>query len=216
MADDSLEGVSGVRFRDDILRGVRLFAIVFALILVAVWVYRMIRAQSDVRGASPDVSAAPETAQPIVQIAPAPPPDSETHGLSVPPPPPAPGEHAPRIARPRVAAKPAGAVASTNRAPAPVGRDFESSQPSALRGAPVVKSLDADPVPAKTEVGYKSLLETNTNRVIVVVPQAQAPAQESSEKPAKGNRFLKGVGKILHAGSKKETMPLTLRDPKQP
>jgi hypothetical protein len=224
MADDSLEGVS-VRFRDDILRGVRLFAIVFALILVAVWIYRTIRAQSDVRGASQDVSAAPETTQPVQQTAPAPAPVfepvAETHGLTVPPPPPVAGTPAPRIIRPRVAANPATkpatqqakATASANHAQAPSGRDFEAAQPVALPVAPVGDSSNGVAVPAKTAVGYKSLIETNANRVTVI--HVPPPVEEPAEQPAKGNRFVKAVGKIFHGG-KKDKLPLTLQEPKHP
>jgi hypothetical protein len=53
-----------VAFRNDILRGVRLFLIAFAAVLIGVWVYRMVRAPSDVQGAEPTAPATYEAAQP--------------------------------------------------------------------------------------------------------------------------------------------------------
>jgi hypothetical protein len=212
-----------VRFREDILRGVRLFAIVFAVILVCVAAYRMLRTPSDVQGAAPDDSATAEAAKPSPQPSPDAVPASETasegHPLVVPAPPPVGG--APvvtRTAHPKtrgdsdVPPPPPVAAAVRSRKAAPSGREFESSDTVALPVAPLEESAEAKPLAPKQAVGYKSLIEANANRPpvdAVTLP----PSDDSSEKPAKGNRFFKAVGKIFRPGSKKETTPLAL-DPK--
>jgi hypothetical protein len=106
-------------------------------------------------------------------------------------------------------------VVRAKRAPAPSGREFESSAlGGALPAAPGDEPSNSAPVPGKKGVGYKSLLEANANRA-PEEPTVQSPAEESAEKPAKGNRFFKAVGKIFHPGGKKETAPSAL-EPKQP
>jgi hypothetical protein len=94
--------------------------------------------------------------------------------------------------------------------------------PGVLPAAPREESSNASPVPAKQGVGYKSLIEANANRPLVN-PGTPAPVEETVEKPAekpvekpqaekpqKGNRFVRGIGKIFHPGQK-ETAPLTLQ-----
>jgi hypothetical protein len=94
--------------------------------------------------------------------------------------------------------------------------------PTALRE----ESSNASPVPTKKGVGYKSLIEANANRP-PLNPRTPAPVEETveetvekpaekpverpqAEKPQKGNRFVRAIGKILHPGQK-ETAPLTLQ-----
>jgi len=59
-----------VSFRNEILRGVRLSLIVFAAILIGVWIYRMLHAPSDVQGAEHIAPAAYEAVPPEAQPAP--------------------------------------------------------------------------------------------------------------------------------------------------
>jgi hypothetical protein len=212
-----LKELSGLPFRDDILRGVRLFAIVFAGILLCVAAYRIQRAPSGVEGAAKSETAQPpeepsSDAAPVSEA-------SEAHPLVVPEPPPVPG--APvvhKVIRPRDPGvpppPPIAPVVHARRAPAPTGREFESSEAVALPAAPVEDASEARPVPPKQPVGYKSLIEANANRP-PVEPAAPAPAAEPGEAPAKGNRFLRAVGKIFHPSPKKDTTQLTLKPEQQ-
>jgi hypothetical protein len=214
---------SGLRFREDILRGVRLFAIVFAAVLVCVAGYRMLRAPSDVQGAPPD--AIPEA----VQSAPEPSPDaapasetaSETHPLVVPEPPPVEGKPvATRVVRPKDQEVPPPPPIGANpvrarRAAVPSGREFESSDAVALPAAPAEDPVEAKPSAPNQTVGYKSLIEADPNKP-PAQPTVSAPAAaETGDPAAKGNRFFKAVGKIFHPSGKKDTEPSTLQ-PKQP
>jgi hypothetical protein len=219
MADDAPEGVSDpVQFRDDILRGVRLGLIAFAAILIGVWAYRMLHPPSDVQGATqleappaPEVQPSPDPAPgPVAEAVP------ESHGLVVPEPPPVGGkERVARVARPKVIVPPPPAptpvVAKTRKAPAPSGREFESGEPGVLPASPAEESADSSGAAPKTGVGYKSLLEADPNRAPI---DPSLMGQPEPERP-KGNRFFHAVGKIFHPGGKKETVPLTLQQPKQ-
>ncbi len=217
--------ILGLRFREDILRGVRLFAIAFAAILLCVAVYRILRSPSDVQGAALDAPASSAVAQP----SPAPSPDadpvsetaSDVHPLVVPEPPPVGGASQKRVAHARSAGNSdvpppppaAPAVARARRAQTPSGKDFESSNAVPLPVAPAEDSPAAKPLTPKQMVGYKSLIEANANRPPVEI--ATPPADDYVDTQAKGNRFLRAVGKIFHPSGKKEAEPLTLQ-PKQP
>jgi hypothetical protein len=218
MADDAPEGVSdAVQFRDDILRGVRLGLIAFAAILIGVWAYRMLRPPADVQGATqleappPEVQPSPDPApEPVAEAPP------ESHGLVVPEPPPVGGkERVARVTRPKVIASPPAAptpvVGKTRKAPVPSGREFETGEPGVLPASPSEESADSSGAAPKTGVGYKSLLEADPNRAPI---DPSLAGQPEPEKP-KGNRFFRAVGKIFHPGGKKETVPLTLQQPKQ-
>lgn len=215
-------------FREDILRGVRLFLIAFAAILIGVWAYRMLHTP-DVQGAPELEAPAAPVAQDAAQPAQDPGPDAapvaetapETHGLTVPPPPPVGGTHVTpvggthvsKVARPKMvipAPPPAPMVARARPAPAPSGRAFEVPETGVLPAARTEESADASPAAPKKGVGYKSLLEADPNPA--PEPSFSASGDDPVEKP-KGNRFLKAVGKIFHPG-KKETTPLTVQ-PKQ-
>jgi hypothetical protein len=225
MADDSREEILGLRFREDILRGVRLFAIAFAAILLCVAVYRILRSPSDVQGAAPDGPASSAVEQPssdpLPDAAPVSETTSEVRPLLVPEPPPVNGVPQKRVARPRVAGNSdvpppppvAPAVAHTRRVQTPSGKDFESSNAVPLPVAPAEDSSDTKPLTPKQMVGYKSLIEANANRPPVEI--ATPPADDYVDPQPKGNRFLRAVGKIFHPGGKKEAEPLTLQ-PKQP
>jgi hypothetical protein len=216
--------ILGLRFREDILRGVRLFAIAFAAILLCVAVYRILRSPSDVQGAALEGPASSAAAQPLPEPTADADPVSETasdvHPLVVPEPPPVGGAPQKRVARPRATGNsdvppppPATpAVARARRAQTPSGKDFESSNSVPLPVAPAEDSSDAKPLTPKQMVGYKSLIEANANRPPVEI--ATPPADDYVDTPAKGNRFLRAVGKIFHPGGKKEAEPLTLQ-PKQ-
>jgi hypothetical protein len=117
------------------------------------------------------------------------------------------------VVRPRTQAEPsAPPIVRATHAPAPSGKEFESSAlGGVLPAAPGDQPSDSTPVPRKTGVGYKSLLEANANR-LPAEPAVKAPADEPTpEKPAKGNRFFKAVGKIIHPGAKKDAAPSALQ-----
>lgn len=207
-------------FRDDILRGVRLFAITFAGILLCVFAYRMLRPPHQSQNTSQEVPAPPQ-APPAPQETVAdvdPPADSspEPHGLVVPPPPPVGAAPAPArrvVARPRTAeVPPPPPVVRANRAPATPKRAFESTEVGgALPSAPGDTAAEATPPTNSNGVGYKSLIEANANRPQEQAqPVPQAASDEPAEKPAKGNRFFRAVGKIFRGG-KKEPPPSALR-----
>ena len=209
--------ILGLRLREDILRGVRLFAIVFAAILVCVAAYRMLRAPSDVQGAAPDGSAY-EAVQPSPEPAPVAETASEVHPLVVPEPPPVAGAPAAKRAnRPQNSDVPPPPPVQTavraRKAPAPSGKEFEASGTVALPVAPVEDAPDAKPLTPKQLVGYKSLIEANKDR-LPADPTAVAPVDDPEEPQAKGNRFFRALGKIFHPGGKKETEPSSLQ-PKQ-
>lgn len=210
-----------MQFRDDILRGVRLFLIVFAGVLSCVAVYRMMHGPADVQGATTEEThAAPAAAQPAPAAAEA---TSETHGLVVPEPPPAPGEK-PKVKPPvKQAARfdafvppPPPAAAHAKRVAAPSPRGFETVTPIVLPAAPVEESSNTPPPTPQSQVGYKSLMEADTNRVSVE-PAALPAAVQATEQPEgkpKGNRFFKAVGKIFRPNGKKESAPQTLQPQK--
>jgi hypothetical protein len=208
-----------LRFREDILRGVRLFAIAFAAILLCVAVYRMLRAPSDVQGAPPDAAAPSDAAaqpspEPSTDAAPSPQAASEVHPLVVPEPPPVGGKRAPH---PRnyddVPPPPPPAGVRAKRQQAPSGREFESSDtPVILPAAPVEDAQESKPLTPKQAVGYKSLIEVNANRPPPDPTAVPVPDPDAAAKPAKGNRFFRAIGKIFHPTDKKDD-GLT---PKQP
>jgi hypothetical protein len=209
-----------VAFREDILRGVRLFAIVFAGILVCVAGYRTLRTPSEAQGPG----APPEAVEPAQEASSDAPPvseaASEAHPLVVPEPPPVPGA-APVVKR-AVRAKviddpgvpPPPPLGKPHRAATPTGREFESSEAVSLPAAPVEDTSDAHTPAPKQGVGYKSLIEANANRP-TAEPAPAAPVVESTEKPAKGNRFFRAIGKIFHPGGAKDATPLTLQPKEQ-
>jgi cytoskeletal protein RodZ len=217
MVDDAAEGEE-LQFRDDILRGVRLFLIAFAAILIGVWAYRMLRIPSEVQGASQqELPTAPDASQPSedlpAETAVAGSSPIEPHGLTVPPPPPVGGTHVSKAPRPAKAAVPVApatppVVAKARKPVAPSGREFEAAEPGALPAAPAEESGDASPSSPRQGVGYKSLLEADPNRA--PEPALLAGVDPPVEKP-KGNRLLRAVGKIFRPGGKKETVPLTLQ-----
>jgi hypothetical protein len=198
--------------REDILRGVRLFAIVFAAILVCVAAYRILHPAADVQGAAPATSEAVPTpeATPVAETEP------ELHPLVVPEPPPVPGTPVrARLAHPKVkdsgVPPPPPLAASSRSRQTPTQREFESPEAVPVASAPVEESPEAKPLTPQQAVGYKSLIDANPTRPSL--DASAVPAEEPAAKP-KGNRFLRAVGKIFHPGAKKETMPLTLQ-PKQ-
>jgi hypothetical protein len=213
-----------LRFREDILRGVRLFAIVFAAILVCVAAYQAFRSPADVQGAPPDAisGAVPEPSpQPSHEAAPDSATASEGHPLVVPEPPPVGGTSGVAAVRNRVPRPkdpgvpppppPVAPVVRAHRAPAPSGREFETSEPVALPVAPVEEAAEPKPLTPKQAVGYKSLIEANPIRVPVEPAATAPPDEDSSDKSAKGNRFFKAVGKIFRPAKDPTTV-----QPKQP
>jgi hypothetical protein len=202
-----------LRFREDILRGVRLFAIVFAAILVCVAAYQAFRSPADVQGAPPDaISGAtpPPSPEPSPEAAPDSATALEAHPLVVPEPPPVGGtavvtpvrNRAPRPKDPGVPPPPppVAPAVRAHRASAPSGREFETSEPVALPVAPVEESTEPKPLTPKQAVGYKSLIEANPIHVPVepAATSTPPPDDDSTDKSAKGNRFFKAVGKIFH------------------
>jgi hypothetical protein len=197
-----------VPFREDILRGVRLFAIAFAAILLCVAGYRVLRSPADVQSAAPEaVQAAPE---PETAPAPVARTTNEVHPLTVPPPPPVGGVVA-RSARPRNTPVPAPPPLHASRAAAPpAAKEFESSE---LLPAPPPEEVEASAVPSVKGVGYKSLLEANPNKPPAIQASTPTPPDEDLEKSAKGNRFFRAIGKIFRS-DKKDPAPLPIQ-PKQ-
>jgi hypothetical protein len=202
-----------VRFREDILRGVRLFAIVFATILLCVAGYRILRA-SDVQSAAPAevMQPSPEPTPEPAQVSDAAP---EVHPLVVPEPPPVGGRGKAGRARNTEVPPPPPVTTAVVRPhrPSPSGKEFEASDAVKLPAAPVEVSPETKALTTQERVGYKSLIDANKNRPAVEL--SAPPADDYVAAPEKGNRFFKAIGKIFHPGGKKETEPSALQ-PKQP
>ncbi len=205
MVDHSVEGESGVQLRDDILRGVRLFAIVFAAILVCVTAYRIVRAPSEAPSAPPDAPVASEASAPVVET------DPEVHPLVVPEPPPVAG--APAVKRPArkkdtevPPPPPVGAPVVKARKAVPVAKQLESSNTVAL---PVNEAPAPAPVTPKSTVGYKSLVDAEPTHAPVDLAADPIPSVTDS-KQTRGSRFLRAVGKLFHPG-RKEAEPSSLQ-----
>jgi hypothetical protein len=205
-----------LRFREDILRGVRLFAIAFAAILLCVAAYRMLRAPSDVQGAPPDAPAPSDTAaqpspEPSSAAAPSTEVASDVHPLVVPEPPPVGGKPV-RAPHPRnyddVPPPPPPAGVRAKHSQTPSGREFESSDNTVvLPAAPAEDVAESKPLTPKQAVGYKSLIEVNANRPPPDPTAVPIPDKESPAKPAKANRFFRAIGKIFHPSDKNESDP---------
>jgi hypothetical protein len=200
-----------VALRSDILRGVRLFLIAFAAILLGYLAYQMVRPTAEAQGDQQDTTHAAES-QPAAAPGASSPADSPTepHPLVVPPPPAVPGATPNRAIPVKVARKadaivppppPLRASQPTKTNQALTGREFETP---GVTPVPIVKSTEetpqANPVPSKAAVGYKSLLEANPNR-----PPAQPiQAENAPEEPrkAEGNRLVRGLGRLFGAKPK--------------
>ncbi len=197
-------------FRSDILRGVRLFLIAFAAILLCLLAYQVLRPTAAAQSA-PQAAAAPVQNAPAAEEAPSP----EPHPLVVPPPPPVVGEApaAPlpvKVSRPRRVdtsvpppppVAPARSSRTASRAPEP--REYPAPGPGTSSAPPAVP--EASPAPGG--VGYKSLMEADPNQ-----PPAEAAPQPSSTPPEpvrkpEGNRIKRGLGRILRLGRKDTTQP---------
>jgi hypothetical protein len=198
-----------VKFRDDILRGVRLFLIAFAAILTCIAAYRMFHSAADAATVQespslPDVTPTedPATVTPV-KVA-----SSDTPGVVVPPPPPVDGDRPKHVVRAKTEVPPpppltASTAVRAKRTPQPSGRDFEVSEPGTLPAPRVEESPDSAPSAPKKGIGYKSLLEADPTHsgLEPIVPEQKA---ETVEDKPKGNRFFRAVGKIFRPGGKKE------------
>jgi hypothetical protein len=172
-----------MRYRKDILRGVRLAAVVFAVLLLALISYRMLH------GAAAEASG--ETASPVVRAeAPLKPPvvHASAPDLEVPAPP-SPSGSGLRPAR-------------VHKTPAPV-------RPAAVAlAAPRIINADTEPVALPAP---KPAEEIATPPPVVVATQSapevasatpEAP-QDVPQKPAKRKRgVLRSIGHFLHIGNR--------------
>jgi hypothetical protein len=212
-----------VAFREDILRGVRLFAIAFTAILLCVLAYRGLHKPVDA-GAGPTPEAAQLPAESSVDPAPVagtPTADAETpeaHPLVVPPPPPVNGRSSgvpgpPQRRANRVAdiPVPGPPPLRAKRAQAPSRQEFSSPAVLSSPSTPVAESADT----VAPSVGYKSLIEANANRPMPTAPVVSdsLTPEESKGKSSRGNKFLKALGKIFHR-PKDEIIPLTIQQNK--
>jgi len=179
----------------------------------------MFKAPSDVEGATqPAPTAAPPSQDAVAGATPASETDSEVHPLIVPEAPPVPGAPVTKVVKKVVRARvedpgvpPPPPLARTRKASGPSGREFEPND-IAPPVAPPDAGTEANPPATKQGIGYKSLIEADSNRPPAeAASPAPAPVEETSEKPAKGNRFFRAVGKIFHPAPKKDTTQLTLQ-----
>lgn len=192
-------------FREDILRGVRLFAIAFAAILVCVAAYRIVRLQSAPVTAS---EAEPPAAEPAAtEATPVPETASDVRPAVVPEPPPV-GRRR-KVVDPGVPPPPPiGGVARAHKAASATGTEVDSAE--APPSIPVEETSTAKaPAPKQPTVGYKSLIEATATRPPdpTAVPIEDAPVDTTP----KGNRFIRALGRFFHPGGKKEATPLTLQ-----
>ena len=157
-----------MRFRDDILRGLRLGAILLALFIAGVAAYRIAR---EAPRAPVARHAAPKPPSPRV-------PDARGSGESsipVPPPPPVAGS-ARKITR--NAAPPVARPAETETPPA----DVLEHAPELEREVVTETAQHSEPAPEKT----------------IEAPVSPAPEQPPVKPEARPKRWLKAVGRFLH------------------
>jgi hypothetical protein len=175
--------------RQDILRGVRLAAILFAIILVALTSYRMLHvsaapaAQPEAR----DIEPVGAKAAPAVVAVPG--------GAEVPPPPPVSARSNTRwvTRRPPVstgveAATPTEAASLRDTTPTPV---------AAPEPAPVVA---AQPEPVPHAVAADDSKEVSA-----------PPTETAQTQGPHGKRWVHAVGRFLHVGGKKDAQPQSVR-----
>jgi hypothetical protein len=195
-----------VQFRTDILRGIRLAAIAFAVVLIGVAAYRMLHSTAEAQ-TGPEIptpaieSKAAEPAPAPVQAPPV--PDTSTF---VPPPPPLAGRtgspsrkasvSTPHPATRQAAAKQPGSTTHPSRA-----TTSAEERPETPLGESAAVETPALPSPAGSRVGYKSLLESqpkNEGR-----PPAEEPADVAPPTTEKrGKRVVKALGRFFRGGKK--------------
>ena len=180
-------------FRAEILRGVRMAAILFAVFLGALTVYRMVRATPSEVKLEPPAPAPSSTTPAAAQ--------SPSLGSDYPPPPPRPGGPAQihRVAGKRLSVE-------TVERPV-VAKDI---------------SADTDPegrtTNAAAEEQRSSTAETDASEIASGGNQNREPdsagTPDLAGKPEKrGKRWVRAVGKLLHIGTKKDVPAETVRQP---
>lgn len=199
-------------FRSDILRGVRLFLIAFAAILLCSLAYQMLRPAAEARSVPQTAGAAGQSAPTAEEV-----PSPEPHPLVVPPPPPVPGE----TPAPRPAVKvshPRQTIDTTVPPPPPMvpsvrGTRTTAHAPSVREPAPdagtsgAPAAVEPSPAPEPGGVGYKSLIEADPNRPPAEAAAQPAPAAPEPAKKPEGSRIKRGLGRILRLGKKDTTQP---------
>ncbi len=187
-------------FRSDVVRGVRLFLMLFAAALIAYLAYEVWHPAVEAQVGSAEETPAPQ---------PSATPPVEPHPLTVPPPPPVgASDHAPKVVRATAAhdvpdPPPPGPAVRPAR-PTPSGRDFEApALGSAPAASPQVAIIEESPAPAKDGIGYKSLLEADPNK-----PAAEVPPSPAAPEPARseGKGFFHAIGRFFK-GKKDTTQP---------
>lgn len=205
-------------FRSDILRGVRLFFIAFAAILLCLLAYQLLRPSAEAQGTT-QAAAASEQSGPAQEDAAAE-QSSEPRPLVVPPPPPVAGEApaaAPpvKVPRPRrvdSSVPPPPPIAPVVRVsrptpPTPSPREFEAPEVGSPKPPAPVTVTETTPAPEQNGVGYKSLLDADPNRPPAEAAVQPAPTTQEPAKKPDGNRIKRGLGRIFRVGKKDTTQP---------
>jgi hypothetical protein len=169
-----------MEFRDDIIRGVRLAAIAFIVLLAGVIGYRLLHEAPSPPPSSPPALAG-ETAQPLPPMKP-----KLSDPPAVPPPP------------------PSTIVGSGRKAPihrAPIKKKATTAQP-----APIVRNADSDtPSPQLAEIPMQAVAVPTELTTPESVPErvdgSATPQDLQGEKSSnRGTRALRAVGRFLHVG----------------
>ena len=173
-----------MRFREEILRGIRLGAICFALLLVWLAAYRVLR-----EGPAPD--PLPQTQEVPPQAAP--PAETPSGSPLVPPPPPLVAPR--RSASIRTAAKPV------------VTESIPNTRVDTL-AAPEEKAAE----PIATEEQEKEGPDPTAEKAEAVTSDP-AGGVDNQKSGNRGKRLLKAVGRFLHISPKKDLQGQAVRQP---
>ena len=179
-------------FRDAVLRGVRLAAILFAVILCAFTIYRMVRvtpADERKEPATPKASGR----KPVI-----PSPDP---GPQYPPPPPAPGSPA-RTHR-----------TIDKRPPAGIVRPVEVAGDVAADSAPESK-IEVLTSHDQTSTRVEDLDSAEVKNAVPDTAPDLTSAPDSPARPEnRRRRWMKSMGRFLHIGARKDIAEQSVRQP---
>lgn len=189
-----------MRLHSDILRGVRLAAVAFVLMLLGALVYRSVDTAAKNRtGPVPQVVSAPaNTPAPTPAVTPDPPP-AELPNQAVP-------KQGGLIAQVRVTGTRPAPNPSTRKAAAPGSKSEPESAEAVADSSepPHTDTAAAD----KAEEAQADPPEETAAPAVATQPEASAEAASSENR---GKRMIKAVGRFLRIGGKKEVEPQPAR-----
>ncbi len=179
-------------FRGAVLRGIRLAAILFAVFLSAMTVYRMGHA-TPVEDRQPLPAPGPSTAKPALA-------QSPSSGPAYPPPPPTPGAPVQihRVVRERT----------------PVQVEAVKLPVEAQQDISAVPAAEASEEQSSSIAGIeKDTPEVDSGGPPDLEPEAPPKPDPVGKPPNRGKRWMRAVGKFFHVGAKNDTPVEAVRQP---